>query len=83
MMAGQLVAPLVLVAIGLGVVLLFALALSFVLDTSRYAPTGGVLRSSFAARTDAKTPYAARSEMTIKPLRRSAPVIPAVATVTD
>ena len=80
LMVGQVVAPLVLAAFGLAVVLLFALALSLVLDTTRYVPPAGALRSSFAARTDAKTPYAARPEMTIKPLRPSAPALATVET---
>ena len=71
-MEGSVLAPLTVAAFGLGVVLLFALALTVVLDSARYAPAPVVVQSSFTARTDAKTPYEAQPEMTIKPLRRSA-----------
>ena len=66
-----------LAAFGAGVILLFSMAVSLLLDTSTQAQPSSVLNSSFAARTDTSDPYASRPEMTIKPLRAS--VIPAAA----
>ena len=71
-MEGSVLAPLMLATYALGVVLVFALAVTVVLDTARFAPPAVTVQSSFAARTDAKTPYEAQPEMTIKPLRSSA-----------
>ena len=67
----DLLSPLMLVGFALGVVLLFALAMTVVLDPANYAPASGELKSSFAARTDATAPYAAQREMMIKPVRPS------------
>jgi hypothetical protein len=61
--------PLMLVGFALGVVLLFALAMTVVLDPANYAPAPGELQSSFAARTDPTEPYAPQPEMLMKPVR--------------
>ena len=64
-------ALLVLLGFGVGVVLLFAMLVTLVMDVGQQVPATQVLESSFTARTDATAPYATRTEMTIKPLRKS------------
>ena len=64
----------VLLGFAVAVVALFALMLTVMVDSAQRAPVARVVESTFSARTDGTAPYAARSEMRIKPQRPSGSV---------
>ena len=62
--------PVVLLGFALGVVALFALMLTVIVDTAQQVPPARVIESTFASRTDSAAPYAPRTELRVKPQRR-------------
>ena len=61
--------PLVIMGLGVGVILLFAISLTVLLDGFQPSPEPVVINASFASRTDPTVPYATRLELPVAPQR--------------
>ena len=67
--ANAWIGPVVLLGFALGVVALFALMVTVIMDTAQQTPPARVIESTFAARSDGGAPYAQRAELRVKPQR--------------